>query len=234
MTTSISCLSPLPQIAADISRKLGEEFPMSREAMVGWQFTALVEEGNELDDELVGGDFQKLREEFADALLSAYLLAHYFPRGAVDVSYRMDRWFAEETDPPIDCRAPSTYIKQLAKPLRRASGVARRPGEWLAVEEALARVVLSVVFHADRVGVDLATAVSDKVSVIFARGWKATLCGSCSEPITGHGWFHSRLGVHVHGDARCQINLKGEDVRGHCMVQVAFPDPKAVADVSRS
>jgi NTP pyrophosphatase (non-canonical NTP hydrolase) len=232
MTTLISDLSPLPQIAADIARNLGEEFPMPREAMVGWQFAALVEEGDELDDALAGSTFQELREEFADALLTAYLLAHYFPRGTVSIARRMDCWL-QGLDPPVDSRPPSAYVKKLAKPLRRAAGVARRPGEWSAVEEALTRVVLSVMFHADQAGVDLMAAVNDKVDVIFARGWRAILCGACSEPITDHGWRHVRLGAYVHGDDRCMINLRGEDVRAHCMEQV-FVTATGVVDVPNS
>jgi hypothetical protein len=44
------------------------------------------------------------------------------------------------------------------------------------------------------------------------------ICGACRRP--GAGWYHVRLGSPVHDAEECLRNLRGEDVRGHCMVQL--------------
>lgn len=42
------------------------------------------------------------------------------------------------------------------------------------------------------------------------------ICGACGEP--GAEYFHVRLNSPVHSAEDCLRRLKGEDVRGHCLV----------------
>jgi hypothetical protein len=43
------------------------------------------------------------------------------------------------------------------------------------------------------------------------------ICGTCGQP--GAEYFHVRLNSPVHNADNCLRDLKGEDVRGHCLVQ---------------
>ena len=42
------------------------------------------------------------------------------------------------------------------------------------------------------------------------------ICGACGQP--GAEFYHVRLDSPVHVADECQRNLKGEDVRGHCLM----------------
>lgn len=42
------------------------------------------------------------------------------------------------------------------------------------------------------------------------------ICGACGQP--GAEYFHVRLNSPVHSAEDCLRRLKGEDVRGHCLV----------------
>ena len=209
-------------LAANIARSVGEEFPAPAGEMVLRQFMSLAEEGDELNRALLNGTVRELRDEFADALITIYLLNHYLPQ--VDLDAELVAWTDGATPEMVYADyPPSYYIVQLAQPLRRALGHARRPGEWGAVGVAMVRVVLAIRSHAEQAGINLAGAVTDKADVIFTRGWRtfaALDCDVCGKPIVGIGWRHHRLGVVIHGGAACQSNVKGEDVRGHCMTMV--------------
>lgn len=206
-------------LAANIARSVGEEFPAPAEEMVLRQFMSLVEEGDELNRALLRGTVRELRDEFADALITIYLLNHYLPQ--VDLDAELAAWADGATPEMVYVDyPPSYYIVQLAQPLRRALGHARRPGEWSAVGVAMVRVVLAIRSHAEQAGINLASAVTDKADVIFTRGWREYRCGGCGNPITGDVWWHHRLEVHLHGTGDCQRNVKGEDVRTHCMTLV--------------
>ena len=213
----------MPALVANIARNVGQEFPEPPDQMAARQFMSLVEEGTELDQALLDGSLQELRGEFADALITVYLLAHYLPQ--LDLEAELAHWtdgasprmvFADE--------APSYYIAQLAQPLRRALGYARTPGNWSPVGVAMVRVVLAIRSNAEQVGVNLDSAVMEKSEQIFMRGWRtvpSVCCGSCGNPIVGIGYRHQRLGVVLHEDPACHASVKGEDVRGHCMIRVA-------------
>jgi NTP pyrophosphatase (non-canonical NTP hydrolase) len=209
-------------LAANIARSVGREFPAPAEEMALRQFMSLVEEGSELDQALLDGTARELRGEFADALITVYLLNHYLP--LLDLDAELAAWTDGATPEMVFAdKAPSYYITQLAQPLRRALGHARRPGDWSAVGVAMVRVVLAIRSHAEQAGIDLASAVSDKADVIFTRGWRvfaAADCDVCGKPIIGTGWRHHRLGVIVHEGDACQSNVRGEDIRGHAMTMV--------------
>lgn len=213
----------LTRLAADIATAVGTEFPAPAAEMPGRQYLSLVEEGDELDRALASDDLHELRDELADTLITVYLLAHYLPE--TDLEGALARGVDAGGPILVAHMAPIYYIATLAGPLRRALGYARRPGSWSDVDTALAKIVLAVRLCARRAGVDLDVAVTDKARVIFSRGWREApstpvTCGGCGLPIQGWGWRHSRLGVILHGDPKCQANVRGEDVRGHCMTMV--------------
>lgn len=218
----------MTKLAADIAGAVGTEFPAPATEMPGRQYLSLVEEANELDLALADGDLRELRGELADALITVYILAHYLPD--VNLETELATWVGDGSPEAVFAHEPpSYYVAQLACPLRRALGYARRPGTWGEVGVALVRVVLAVRTVARQVGVDLDVAVADKSRVIFARGWRAAtppaaripvMCGGCGRPVVGRGWRHQRLGVTLHGNSDCQASVKGEDVRGHCMTMV--------------
>jgi len=60
---------------------------------------------------------------------------------------------------------------------RRAWGMARRPGPMADVHAELADVVITAYVTAHVLGIDLTDAISDKVDVIFTRGWKERASG---------------------------------------------------------
>lgn len=213
----------MTKLAADIAGAVGTEFPAPATEMPGRQYLSLVEEGDELDRALAGDDLHELRGELADTLITVYLLAHYLPETDLEGALARGGVAVLASTPP------SYYITKLAGPLRRALGYARRSGPWSEVDTALARIVLMVQATARQAGVDLDVAVADKTRVIFSRGWRAAtppaaripvMCGGCGRPVVGRGWRHQRLGVTLHGNSDCQASVKGEDVRGHCMIQV--------------
>lgn len=206
----------MTKLAADIASAVGTEFPAPATEMPGRQYLSLVEEGDELDRALAGDDLHELRGELADTLITVYLLAHYLPETDLEGALARGGVAVLASTPP------SYYITKLAGPLRRALGYARRSGPWSEVETALARIVLTVRATARQAGVDLDVAVADKTRVIFSRGWRQTpvICGGCGRPVVGRGWRHQCLGVTLHGNSDCQASVKGEDVRGHCMIQV--------------
>jgi hypothetical protein len=209
-------------LAANIARSVGQEFPAPAGEMALRQFMSLVEEGDELKQAIRDGTIRELRDEFADALITVYLLNHYLPQ--LDLDAELAAWTdGAKPESLYADQLPGYYIAQLAQPLRRALGHARRPGEWSAVGIAMVRVVLAIRSHAEQSGVNLTSAVTDKADVIFTRGWRtvaALNCDVCGKPIIGIGWRHHRLGVVIHGDDACQSNVRGEDVRGHCMTMI--------------
>lgn len=71
-------------LAANIARSVGEEFPAPAGEMVLRQFMSLAEEGDELNRALLNGTVRELRDEFADALITIYLLNHYLPQVDLD------------------------------------------------------------------------------------------------------------------------------------------------------
>lgn len=157
----------MTKLATDIARNLGTEFPAPATEMPGRQYLSLVEEADELDSALVGGDLHELRGELADTLITVYLMAHYLPE--INLVQELTFWGQWEA-----LRPPSFYAAKLAKPLRRALGYARTPGGWHEVAIKLAHVELAVRTVATQTGVDLDVAVADKTRVIFSRGWRET------------------------------------------------------------
>lgn len=217
-------------LAQRIAREVGREFPAPPEYMPAIQFMSLVEEGDELSQALLDGTARELREEFADVLITIYLLNHYLPQ--LDLDAELVAWTEGATPRMVFAdKTPDYYIAQLAQPLRRALGHARTPGNWGAVGVAMVRVVLAIRSHAEQSGIDLARAVADKADKIFTRGWREYRCGACGGLITGDVWWHHRLEVHLHGTPECQRDVKGEDVRTHCMTLVRS---EARDDVSHS
>jgi NTP pyrophosphatase (non-canonical NTP hydrolase) len=209
----------MAKLAERIAREVGREFPAPPQYMPAIQFMSMVEEGDELDRALLDGTARELREEFADVLITIYLLNHYLPQ--VDLDAELAAWTDGATPEMVFAdKAPSYYVTQLAQPLRRALGHARRSGEWSAVGIAMVRVVLAIRSHAEQAGINLDRAVIDKADKIFTRGWREYRCGGCGNPITGDVWWHHRLEVHLHGTGDCQRNVKSEDVRNHCMTLV--------------
>jgi hypothetical protein len=212
----------MTKLATDIATAVGTEFPAPATEMPGRQYLSLVEEGDELDQALAFGSLYELRGELADTLITVYLLAHYLPE--TDLEGVLARGVDDGGVVVLAHKTPSYYITTLAGPLRRALGYARRPGQWSDVDAGLARIVLAVRLAARQSGVNLDVAVADKTRVIFSRGWRAAtpitqaICGGCERPIVGVGWRHQRLGVTLHGNAECQVNVAGEDVRGHSMI----------------
>jgi NTP pyrophosphatase (non-canonical NTP hydrolase) len=55
---------------------------------------------------------------------------------------------------------------------RRATGMARRHGSMTEVETELADVVITAYVTAHVLGIDLTDAITNKLTVIFTRGWK--------------------------------------------------------------
>ena len=55
---------------------------------------------------------------------------------------------------------------------RRYIGGARRDGPWSDVVEELADIVITSWVLADMLKIDLEQAMSDKLTIIFNRGWK--------------------------------------------------------------
>lgn len=209
----------MTKVAADIANGVGTAFPAPASEMPGRQYLSLVEEGDELDIALLYGDLHELRGELADTLITVYLLAHYLPE--TDLEAALARGIGADGTMLLAHKPPSFYITKLAGPLRRALGYARRSGTWGEVDIVLARIVLAVRLFARQGGVNLDVAVADKTRVIFARGWRQApdlvVCAGCDQPIVGVGRRHQRLGVTLHGNPACQANVRGEDVRGHCM-----------------
>jgi|SRR5215470_15649861 len=60
---------------------------------------------------------------------------------------------------------------------RRAAGLARRPGAWSDVAAELADVVITAHVAAVYLGIDLDTAVAEKLAVVFSRGWRTVGAG---------------------------------------------------------
>jgi len=56
---------------------------------------------------------------------------------------------------------------------RRAAGLARRPGNPDQVRAELADVVITAYVAAVVLGIDLDHAITDKLAVVFTRGWRA-------------------------------------------------------------
>lgn len=212
----------LAQVAADIARNVGREFP---EPLVPWQemtlrqLTSLAEECIELDEVIDSRNRQAIADELADASLTPYMVAHY---AGID----LETTVAALADSAASAVPPYRYAGQALKCGRRYLGIARRSGTKEALAEALALTVLAVRGEARAEGVDLGSAIENKTNVIFSRGWRqdtAPRCGGCGYPITGRAWRHVRLHVHVHDDSGCLSNVRGEDVRKHCMELVNVP-----------
>src|SRR5215470_18809697 len=60
---------------------------------------------------------------------------------------------------------------------RRAAGLARRPGPWSDVAAELADVVITAHVAAVYLGIDLDTAIGDKLAVVVSRGWRTVGAG---------------------------------------------------------
>jgi NTP pyrophosphatase (non-canonical NTP hydrolase) len=61
---------------------------------------------------------------------------------------------------------------EFIKEFRRWRGYARRPGAKSSMELELADVVISAWFAAEVLDVDLAARIREKLSEVFARGWR--------------------------------------------------------------
>jgi NTP pyrophosphatase (non-canonical NTP hydrolase) len=55
---------------------------------------------------------------------------------------------------------------------RRYAGMARRTGPWSDVEAELADVVITAYVNAEVMGIDLDSAITSKLGVVFSRGWR--------------------------------------------------------------
>jgi NTP pyrophosphatase (non-canonical NTP hydrolase) len=216
----------LAHFAAEIARNVGREFPdplPPRSEMVLRQLSSLVEECIELDQAIEDGDLAHIAPELCDASITPYLVAHY---AHIDLDAVMLGVTAEVFDQPY------REAGKAMKAGRRFLGIARRTGTKEELAVALARVSISVQFVAQFQGINLEQAIADKLNVIFSRGWREVTCYGCGQSIDDDHYFHHvRLDVNLHHNPDCQVSVRGEDVRGHCMERVTRGVP---ADVSHS
>jgi hypothetical protein len=156
----------LQELAADICRNVGVEFPASPSEMRSRQYTHLVEEGAEVVKALFAANLAALRDELADASLSAAMLAHY-----TDANIETAELAAFPAFNPtyLDIQA---VIADVAGPLRRWQGWARRSGTQEEFVVALGLVMCTVRQLAINYGIDLMAAVEDKAKIIYSRGWR--------------------------------------------------------------
>ena len=156
----------LAYYAAEIARNVGREFP---DPLVPWQemtlrqLLSLVEEAIELDEALRSGTSDQIAGELADAAITPYLVAHY-----ADID--LDQ--VELEIPGLMLAPPYREAGKVVKAGRRFLGIARRRGTKDELAMALARLSFSVQLTATANGVDLETAITDKLNIIFSRGWK--------------------------------------------------------------
>lgn len=210
----------LAQIAADIARNVGREFP---DPLVPWQemtlrqLASLAEEVIELAEARETND-PDLPGELCDASLTPYMVAHYAGIDLDSVVNDLDSKFTSYGE-------PWRVAGDVLKAGRRYLGIARRSGTKEEFAATLGRLVLAVRQDACHANIDLDQAIADKVEVIFSRGWKEgqIVCGSCGLPILGRAWRHVRLNVHIHARDACLSSVRGEDVRKHCMESLIIP-----------
>lgn len=155
----------LAQIAADIARNVGREFP---DPLVPWQemtlrqLLSLIEEAIELDEAIIKGTAAEVAAEFADAAITPYLVAHYAGINLDQVEMEIPRVMGK----------PYQEAGRVVKAGRRYLGIARRAGSKDELAQALARLTFCVQITANLHCVDLEKAIADKVDVIFKRGWR--------------------------------------------------------------
>lgn len=201
-------------LALRICRELGKEFPFPPEQMRWAQGWSLAEEGFELEREARHGNLLGIQEETADLVITAYIAAHYYGIDLTEAGKELT-WAAFPGQEP-----PWAMAGLAIGEMRRYCGVARRSGTLREVGTRLVGVVWSTYRFADGVGFSLDEAIQAKADKIFTRGWHEYRCGACGKPIAGDVWYHNRLAVHLHGTGDCQRDVKGEDVRTHCMTLV--------------
>lgn len=156
----------LTNLAADIARNIGEEFPAPVREMVQRQYTHLVEEARELVKAMAAASLADIRDELADVALVAHILAHYIE---VNVITAEAIAFPSFTPTYPDVLGTAADV---AGPLRRYLGIARRSGTIEPVVHALGLVMLTVRQLATNHGVDLDAAITEKAQVVYARGWR--------------------------------------------------------------
>lgn len=172
--TSMTSLD-LVDLAARIARGVGTEFPAPPHEMVQRSYPALVEEADELDDDVVDGNLAGVREESADCVITAYLVAHYVNTLPEAPNYRLDLDAAVGAAfPGFDPGGPDIVKRaaRIAGPLRRFLGHARRSGSLEDLALVLGQFVLTTRAIATQHGFDLDQAIAAKAEIIFGRGWR--------------------------------------------------------------
>jgi NTP pyrophosphatase (non-canonical NTP hydrolase) len=59
---------------------------------------------------------------------------------------------------------------------RRFAKMARRNGSWKDVQMELADVIIAAFTAASIIGIDIDTAIENKLNIIFSRGWREEKC----------------------------------------------------------
>lgn len=167
----------LTEVVADIARNLGREFPQPLvpwQEMVLRQLSSLAEEAIELDVALAGESAREAREELAQTVISAYLVAHYMGNAGASLDEAASMKInAMWLGPSAVAEQPYRAAGRAMQAGRRYLGIARRKGPAGALVLALADTVVAAHAVAQNAGISIEAALIDTVTVIFSRGWHA-------------------------------------------------------------
>jgi len=160
-------LDHLPEIATRMLAEMDKHFPPEQAATR--QTLALVEEVGEFVDAYFTGATSSMAAEGADVLITAHATAR-----TLDVDLPHTLRGGAHIDPSIDRHmlALAARACKVAACYRRAAGMARRPGYHTEVDPELVILVATLYDLAERLGIDLDTAVAAKLTDVFARGWR--------------------------------------------------------------
>lgn len=80
--------------------------------------------------------------------------------------------YANENPLTVQVLCASEEMGEMVGAYRRWAGLARRKGTKAELEDEVADVLISTAMFAHRVGIDIDTAIENKLEVIYSRGWR--------------------------------------------------------------
>ena len=94
------------------------------------------------------------------------------PGAARRIAAALDAHFDPNTAAVRQVLAVAEEAGEFVGAYRRAVGLARRGGPWADVHTELADVVITAHVAAVALGIDLDAAITNKLAVVFTRGWR--------------------------------------------------------------
>lgn len=96
------------------------------------------------------------------------------PTAARQIAAALDEHFDPATTTVQQVLCLAEEAGEFVGAYRRATGLARRTGTWTEVHAELADVVITAYVTAHYLNINLNTAITNKLAVVFTRGWRNT------------------------------------------------------------